>query len=89
MCRAELPRKDVARTGEQREPYRYKYRFAPVPRDAAFADTNMDPFSNPSTVNPLYVEKVDPFCINGDFAEVPVYFLDVSCWQGFCCSYGL
>ncbi|CAK8991991.1 unnamed protein product [Durusdinium trenchii] len=81
VCCRELPRDEVAAIGSQREPWRYKYKELPPPREAAL--NFGDPFSDPSTVKPLKqeLEQPDPFELNEKFVEVPQNVLQPELWQ--------
>ena len=75
------PRDEVAAIGSQREPWRYKYKELPPPREAAL--NFGDPFSDPSTVKPLKqeLEQPDPFELKEKFVEVPQNVLQPELWQ--------
>ncbi|CAK9013540.1 unnamed protein product [Durusdinium trenchii] len=81
VCCRELPRDEVAAIGSQREPWRYKYKELPPPREAALSFG--DPFSDPSTVKPLKhgLEQPDPFELNEKFIEVPQNVLQPELWH--------
>lgn len=81
VCRAELPREDVARIGDQREPFRYKHRTVLAPREAALSHAHGDPFADPNTVKPMRIDVDDPFCLNDEFLEVPERVLKPSLWH--------
>ena len=81
VCTRELPREDVARLGAQREPWRYKYRELPPPREAALH--RGDPFVDISTVKPHQrdLEQEDPFELNEKFLEVPPEVMQQDHWH--------
>ena len=81
VCTRELPREEVARIGAQREPWRYRYRELPPPREAALH--RGDPFSDISTVKPLRtdLEPEDPFELNEKFLEVPPEVMQQDHWH--------
>ena len=80
VCRGEWDFSDVVEAGGQKEPWRYKYKSAPAPREAACV-VKPDPFADPSTVKPVSLIREDPFDLNEEFKEIPRSLLDPSDWH--------
>ena len=84
VCKRDMCLTEVQDIGAQHESWRFKaYDPSKNPRHNTVEQEKLDVFADASNVKALDVQRVDPYCFNEKFQEIPKDVMDKSKWQ-FC-----